>query len=116
MGKRKKILIECPVCRAHLFVKRSLFKVTSHPVYAKKGKLIINYSKSIYTEQRQSKLWLRCLNCSFSQVCKDENELKEVIMQKIGGLGNLFPQKHHRPREEKLPTIIRPSKIGYGTQ
>lgn len=118
MGKRKKILIECPDCSAHLFVKRSLFKISSHPVFEKKGTLIVNYSKSVFTEERQSKFWLKCLNCKFSQECKDENELKAVILKRIGGLSNSHkppsPPHHHFHHEEKLPTIIRPSQLGYG--
>ena len=119
MSKRKKILIKCPDCDAHLFVKRSLFKVSSHPVYEKKARLVINYSKSIYTEDRQSKLWLKCLNCTFSQEFKDENELKEEIVRRVGGqvASNFHADRmRNQKRDSNLPKIIRPSQMAYNPE
>lgn len=113
MSKRKKVLIECPDCGAHLFVKRSLYKVSSHPLYEKKNQLIINYSKSVFTESRTSKLWLRCLNCTFSKEFKDETALKEDVIHKIGGQLVQHAAQMKSKNREVLPTIIRPSKLLY---
>src|SRR6266576_6655776 len=115
MSKRKKILLECPDCSAHLFIKRSLFKVSNHPVYEKKARIIINYSKSILTEEKQSKLWLKCQNCTFEQEFKDENELKEEIARKLGGRFRAEQTRSQR-REDRLPKIVQPSKMRYNPE
>jgi len=119
MSKRKKVLLKCPNCNAHLCVKRSLFKVSNHPIYEKKDKLIINYSKSVLTEDRRSKLWLKCINCNYSQLFKNENELKEAIVKRLGGqLAKNFriEQTSSQKREAALPKIVKPSKMLYNPE
>src|SRR6266850_3851581 len=81
MSKRKKLLIACPKCGKNIFVKRSLYKVSNHPLYIRKGGIVINYSKSVFTEHRSSKFWLRCLNptCTYEQEFPDESALRSEV-------------------------------------
>ena len=119
-GKRK--LIGCPQCSAPLIVRRSSFQVATHPLYLKRGAIIINYSKCIETEQRTRLFWLKCSRCFFELAVDDEdllkNEIGLIAYKEIEKAipSPILPKKHkhqvHKtePKQKPLLRIIRPSK------
>ena len=109
----KKIGLDCPTCGATLFVKRAVHKVANHPLYAKKGKLIVNYSHSVHTEFRDQKLWLRCLSCPFLRQFDTEDQLRAHVgalmydqVEKVQG-----PKPKKQSKAPELPMIVQPSQM-----
>ena len=121
----KRIPILCPQCGGQLIVRRSSFKIATHPLYIKKGKIVVNYDRCIQTEQRASKFWLLCSKCKYETELSDE----QAILNQVGIIAYEFPppekiehhihkknHTHHKEivkveQQSVLPRIIRPSKI-----
>ena len=118
-NKRNKTPLLCPECKQSLFVKASRFKTAHHPLYLKKGTLIIDYSHSVQTDDRQAMYWIYCLNyeCPFKSKGFDKeqdlrNEIGSMFWTQtqerlIGPVEN--KNKHHN--EETLPVLIQPSQM-----
>ena len=119
MSKRRKCWITCPKCSQNLVVKRSSFRVSNHPVYIRKGIILINYSKTISTDDRSAKYWLRCLNpnCNYIKEFPDENALRSEIGLISWDLLNPpkkqkeKPKALPKPKVEYLPTITKAPKV-----
>lgn len=119
MSKVKKIGINCPQCSSALFVKAARHKVACHPMYVKKGKLVINYSRSSYTETRVSRFWLWCLNpdCTYQRSFeKEEDMIAEAGHLAYDQFEALAQPSHHEKKQkqsakETLPVIVRPSQM-----
>ncbi len=111
MSKRKKLLLNCPTCGSSLFIKKSLFRISHHPIYIKKGNLIINYSRNVYTEKKETKFWLKCINCAFSRDIKNESDLKaEISFLILEKAAVSKPLKFKTEKPKSLPMIQKPPK------
>ena len=115
----KRFPIHCPKCDSLLVVRRSSFKTAIHPLYLRRGKIVVNWGKNITTEEKKSKFWLKCANCPFDKAAETE----ENLLQEIGIILIDFPPKDETPppqtkkalvkieKQKPLLTIKRPSKL-----